>query len=413
MSNNIEKNNFLNYLATVFVVAYSIALVIFVNDPIYTYIENYFAYGVLSVFVIYFFLYKKIYIPKVYVAFTAFLLLSFFVLILYPNDESYDLLYSLIQIFFFSIILYNILIFTKTSLSIEIGLILGLLYSIFIGYYFGRDFFTGFDTARYAGTLANPNHFSFMITVALLLLTRRFFLLPKFSKTGLSFFGNFIKVLMLALMLIICNEVIFYSMSRQGILIVVLIMGYLFYQVFNESQFFGKIITLCLFIFLAVNVYDVIKTDYSLYSRIGSLFRLLNLNNEFSLDASLIGRTKYISDAFNLWYQNPFFGVGLHQFKFINQSGVTHNNFLEILVNNGIVGFIFYYTLYFYFFKSYFRIKRYSKIDSNWLLTVLFMLVIADMTVLTYMEKPTWLIFTVVLFVINFYKKDVNFIIKF
>ena len=280
MPNNIKKNNFLNYSAISFVIAYSIALVIFVNDPIYTYIENYFAYAVLFVFLLYFFLHKKIYIPKVYVAFIAFLLLSFFVLIFYPNNESYDLLYSLIQIFFFSIILYNILIYTNTSLSIEIGLILGLLYSIFIGYYFGRDFFTGFETSRYAGTLANPNHYSFMLTVALILLTRRFFLFSKFSKKGSSLFKNLIKVLMIALMLIICNEVIFYSMSRQGLLIVILIMSYLFYQLFNESQILGKIITLFLFIYLTINFFDVIKSDYSLYSRVGSLFRLLNLNNE-------------------------------------------------------------------------------------------------------------------------------------
>ena len=54
----------------------------------------------------------------------------------------------------------------------------------------------------------------------------------------------------------------------------------------------------------------------------------------------------------------------------------------------------------------YIQIKKYNKIDANWLLTVLLMLIIADMTVLTYIEKPTWLIFSIVLFVIHSYKKD-------
>ena len=65
-----------------------------------------------------------------------------------------------------------------------------------------------------------------------------------------------------------------------------------------------------------------------------------------------------------------------------------------------------YYVFYVYIFLSYIRIKKFNKIDANWLLTVLLMLIIADMTVLTYIEKPNWLIFSIVLFVIHSYKKD-------
>ena len=144
----------------------------------------------------------------------------------------------------------------------------------------------------------------------------------------------------------------------------------------------------------------------------GALFTWFGGSAEFEIDNSLYYRFRYMIDAYNLWLDKPIFGHGLHQFKYVNQSGVSHNNFLEILVNNGFIGFISYYAFYIYIILSYFGIKIYNKIDANWLITVLLMLFIADMTVLTYIEKPNWLIFSTVLFVINEYKKNDSFIFK-
>ena len=117
-------------------------------------------------------------------------------------------------------------------------------------------------------------------------------------------------------------------------------------------------------------------------------------------------------DAYNLWLEKPLFGHGLHQFKYVNQSGVSHNNFFEILVNNGLIGFLSYYSLYIYILFSFFKIRLYNKVDSNWMLIVLIMLFVADMTILTYIEKPNWLIFSVVLFIISKYDKDNSFIFR-
>ena len=406
MKISFKKNlNLINTISVFLLLLYSVALVLFVNDTEFTYIENFFAYIVLLNFLIYIFLHNKFYFPRIYAAFAIFLLLSYIGLIFYPNDESYDLLISLFQIYIFSIVVCNILIFTNTSLSIEIGLIIGLLYSVFVGYYFGRDYFSGFTYQRYAGTLGNPNHYSFMLTVALLLLSRRFLILNNTIKIK-RFYKSLLQIIIIVLILVICSEVIFFSMSRQGYLIVTLLLSYLFLQAFNGSNIFGKLTLSAISIYIAYFTYEYILTNDFLYRRVYSLFSLFNFSDENLVDYSFSSRTQYMSDAFNLWKQHPFFGVGLHQFHYVNQSGVSHNNFLELLANNGILGFIAYYALYFYFFLSYLRIKKFSKLDSNWLLVVLLMLIIADMTVLTYMEKPIWLIFSIVLFLIYSYRKD-------
>jgi len=405
MKNKLPKQ-ILNFISLLILSAYSISLVIFVNNPSKTYIENYFAYVVLFIFLVYVVFYRKIFFPKIYIGFTVFLFMSMLLLIFYPNNDSLNLLISLIQIFIFSIIIYNILIFNNSSISIEIGLIIGLLYSIFAGYYFGRDYFAGFMEQRYAGTLENPNHYAFMLTVALLLLVRRFLFFIQSEKKYNQYIHLIIKSSIITLILIISSEVVFYSMSRQGILIVLLLLSFLFYQTYRESQTIGKIVLVCITSYISFLSLQIIQNTPLVYNRLGALFTFFNPNSMFEMDTSLINRSKYLSDAYNLWLENPIFGVGLHQFKHLNQSGVSHNNFLEILVNNGIIGFISYYIFYIYIFLSYIKIKKYNKIDANWLLTVLLMLIIADMTVLTYIEKPNWLIFSVVLFVIHSYKKD-------
>jgi len=402
------SENVIKFISTLAVILYSISLVVYVNNTSKTYIENYFAYIVLFIFIVQFiFIYKKFYLHKIYVTFFLFIFLSLIGLFFYPNAESFDLLKSIFQIFVFSIIIYNILIYNNSSLSLEIGLVFGLLYSVYIGYFVGRDYFAGAMVQRYAGSLENPNHYAFMLTVAILFLIRRFL---SFKELKINY--KIINWILVSLILVFSYEVVFYALSRQGILIVLLLLTFLFYQTFKDSRLVGRMFITIISIIFIYLTFNLVINNPLLYNRLGSLFTFFGGKGEFAVDNSLYYRFRYMVDAYSLWLDKPIFGHGLHQFKYVNQSGVSHNNFLEILVNNGVVGFISYYSIYIYIFLSYFEIKKYNKIDGNWLITVLLMLFIADMTVLTYIEKPNWLIFSTVLFVINVYKKDDNFVIK-
>ena len=402
----MKKNNLLKKILDIsniiVIIAYSISLVVFVNNPSKTYIENYFGYTVLLIFITQaIFIYKKIYFPKIYLGFSFFLILSLFIIITNPSNDSYNLLVSLIQIFIFSIIIYNMLIYNDSSIPLEIGLVAGLAFSIYVGYFVGRDYFTGSMLQRYAGTLENPNHYSFMLTVALLFLIRRFL----YFRESVGKYNKLINIVIIGLILIFSYEVVFYAISRQGVLLVILLLSFLFFQIFRTSNTIGKLGLFILSTFIITYSWVLIQDMPLVYNRLGALFTIFNPNSSFEMDTSLIYRFAYMNDAYNLWLEKPLFGHGLHQFKYVNQSGVSHNNFFEILVNNGILGFIAYYVLYIYILFSFFKIKLYNKIDSNWMLTVLFMLFIADMTILTYMEKPNWLIFSVVLFVIHSHTK--------
>ena len=59
-----------------------------------------------------------------------------------------------------------------------------------------------------------------------------------------------------------------------------------------------------------------------------------------------INRVKYINKAWELFKASPF-GIGFG--STIQKMGIySHNNFLEVLVSGGIIGFFVYYCLYFY-----------------------------------------------------------------
>lgn len=68
-------------------------------------------------------------------------------------------------------------------------------------------------------------------------------------------------------------------------------------------------------------------------------------------DSSSIIRGRMIQIALDKWIQNPIWGYGFDSFKYYNQSVTgrfyySHNNFVELLYNEGIIGFVLYYWYY-------------------------------------------------------------------
>ena len=72
------------------------------------------------------------------------------------------------------------------------------------------------------------------------------------------------------------------------------------------------------------------------------------------VDSSTEKRMIMIEAASQKWIEHPFFGAGFDSFKYYNQAHVTrllmysHNNFLELLYNQGLLGFGVYYSFYGY-----------------------------------------------------------------
>ena len=70
-------------------------------------------------------------------------------------------------------------------------------------------------------------------------------------------------------------------------------------------------------------------------------------------DSSTLSRVSFIETGWRLFKQKVFIGHGVDNFKYVSGFWVySHNNFIEILVGLGIVGFVLYYSIYLLAYKN-------------------------------------------------------------
>ena len=81
----------------------------------------------------------------------------------------------------------------------------------------------------------------------------------------------------------------------------------------------------------------------------------------------------------NWFLDNPILGVGINNFRvlstktseFAGMSFYAHNNYVELLVDIGIVGIVIYYSAYYYL---YLNLRKYNDTLSMWCKVFLFIL---------------------------------------
>ena len=156
----------------------------------------------------------------------------------------------------------------------------------------------------------------------------------------------------------------FYILSIAGLSLLTLYTG-------SRTAFIVLIGGICLFVFtsrpsklvrnalicafvISVLFYIVMKTE-SFYAVLGSrLEGLFNLfSNEGEIDSSAKMRSIFIENGKEWFSQKPLLGYGLNNYKILNQSATgrltySHNNFIEMAVNLGVFGLIWYYSIYGY-----------------------------------------------------------------
>jgi len=87
-------------------------------------------------------------------------------------------------------------------------------------------------------------------------------------------------------------------------------------------------------------------------------------DNEPMFDSSAQGRLDIWEYALEMFKSSPIFGVGFRTFGYVKNID-THNNFVKILAELGLIGFCIYLVLYFIAFKSGWQLYR--KAEDKWL----------------------------------------------
>lgn len=136
-------------------------------------------------------------------------------------------------------------------------------------------------------------------------------------------------------------------------------------------------------------------------NRLESIFIYLNTGE--GADDSFITRINLANIAWDAIKQKPYFGWGLDNFKYVfyQEKYYTHNNFLEIAVSTGVVGFFLFYIKYVYLFISMLKKRKTSIGDDKKISTALIIIFIAFVILeywqVTYFSRKSLIIYVFIL----------------
>lgn len=141
----------------------------------------------------------------------------------------------------------------------------------------------------------------------------------------------------------------------------------LFMFLYSKHKFIGMAIAIA----SAIAFYFAIMEIESLYNVLGQRIEnmLEGLFGQGTTEGSFNTREEMIRLGFGWFLERPLFGYGMSNFSVLYEiekgwSTYSHNNFIEILINGGIVGFILYYFIYAYIFVKLFK-AAFVKRDST------------------------------------------------
>ena len=207
------------------------------------------------------------------------------------------------------------------------------LLGVIISSLFGLYYFVFFGQYRLNGLFNNPNHLAIAINLVTPLLIYK---LLKFRKS------NYIYIIIAFL-----SYIVFLTGSRAGVFTQIICLLFLIYQMRRN------IINLFFILLAGIATFAFIATNFSMGLDLTDRFQESNLKTGS-------GRFDIAKAALNLGVDTGFSGVGIGQYRYyhldylesnaydtvLNYKLSTHNLFLDLLVNFGIISFfIFLYIL--------------------------------------------------------------------
>lgn len=176
--------------------------------------------------------------------------------------------------------------------------------------------------------------------------------------------SNFSKVLYLISVIVIYYGM-FLSGGRKYVIIPIVFM---YIMLLNKTDKSGRkhiFKYTAVIIFVVFLLYKLVMEVPFFYESIGYRFEgfFALFDDSYTVDGSTLKRKLMAEAAIKRWLDSPIWGYGFDSFKYYNASSVTgdmyyaHNNFVELLHNQGIIGFFGYYGFYIFLFKEILKNK--------------------------------------------------------
>ena len=166
-----------------------------------------------------------------------------------------------------------------------------------------------------------------------------------------------------------------------------------------------SVVSIALIVYLVMNVESFYNV---LGSRFEGLFALFG--GEGKVDSSADIRDVFIENGKRWFAEKPILGYGLNNYKVLN-SGATgrftyaHNNFIELAVDLGVVGLIWYYSVYAYLIVKLLKNFK-NDLVNVFLLSALIVSVMSHYGTIAYYDFYQNLLLLLCFFAVNKAKKE-------
>lgn len=158
--------------------------------------------------------------------------------------------------------------------------------------------------------------------------------------------------------LIVINFVLIaISQSRKAIIYVILVV--ILSHILESKNILRTLTRLVISTGLIVLLYFFFRSGLA-----GSLMQNLILSIEGSgTDSSYIGRVNQLDISMRLFNQNRFLGIGIGGIEYVcrfiegQRAPIVDNDYLDVLADLGLFGFLIYYGFHCYLFRLYFKYK--------------------------------------------------------
>ena len=178
------------------------------------------------------------------------------------------------------------------------------------------------------------------------------------------------------------------SGSRKSVLVA--LFAFIVLYVIKDKSYKTVLRLLFAVALAAAAMYAVMNVDV-LYSAIGRRFEsMLEYFQTDSGDYSIYARNLFITYARQFFLESPWFGSGISNFiyKIGTEIGIyayAHNNYYELLVDVGLVGFSIYYSFYVYILVKLVKIiAKYGDSLAKVMLTLMISLMICEYGIVVY-----------------------------
>lgn len=281
----------------------------------------------------------KIFVNKYLVWYFLFIVLSLFGVINTPTNDWWTVLYRVVIIL---AVCFSLTCFVKDKedfYSVIYAFVIGATLLMLMVIFSGRLH----EDERLGTTLMeNANHFAAMYMITVML------------STWYILYGENRKYKILMAITIVLN---FYALLLSGgrkYVIIPFVFAY-FALIFRVNKRGKRNIFLYTVIIVAVAVlmYLLVMNNDVLYQSVGRRFEGLieTFFGDGAGDNSSQIRKKMMALAWEHGWETPIFGHGFDSFKYLNKqvlehNAYSHNNWMEIWYNHGLVGMVLYYGFY-------------------------------------------------------------------